>query len=221
MRDIEVRANETELYRRDGYVSLQGLFPPEILHGFYERMRADLDASGRPLQSFVAQGPLLARPALEVYAYQYAPMLTFLWGLTPRIAIATGCDLLPSYAYFRAYQQGDVCRVHSDRPACEHSLSLTVAYGDERPWALSVETERSEPTSKVTEDYGGKRFGAVAMREGDGVLYQGVHHRHGRLDPNPNSWSAHLFLHWVDRNGPYRDHAFDRVAIERAQRGAG
>jgi hypothetical protein len=27
--------------------------------------------------------------------------------------------------------------------------------------------------------------------------------------PNPNSWSAHLFLHWVDRDGPHAAHAFD------------
>ena len=38
----------------------------------------------------------------------------------------------------------------------------------------------------------------------------GVNHRHGRLDPNPNSYSAHMFLHWVDSSGPYADHAFDR-----------
>jgi hypothetical protein len=29
------------------------------------------------------------------------------------------------------------------------------------------------------------------------------------MTPNPNGWSAHLFLHWVDREGPYREHAFD------------
>lgn len=27
--------------------------------------------------------------------------------------------------------------------------------------------------------------------------------------PKPNGWSVYLFLHWVDRDGPYRDHAFD------------
>ena len=47
------------------------------------------------------------------------------------------------------------------------------------------------------------------MEVGDAVLYQGVHHRHGRMSPNPNGWSAHLFLHWVDRDGPHRAHAFD------------
>ena len=214
MQGIEVseRSQETEAYRRDGYVALPQLFAPEVLHLFYQQMQVDLRGAGRPLQSFVAQGPLLRRPALEVYAYQYPPMLTFLWGLTPRVAMATGRELLPTYAYFRAYQQGDVCRVHSDRQACEHSLSLTIAYGEGRPWALSVEVERSEPRSMVAEDYGGQSYGTVAMAEGDAVLYQGVHHRHGRIEPNPNSWSAHLFLHWVDRNGPYREHALDRIA---------
>ena len=51
------------------------------------------------------------------------------------------------------------------------------------------------------------------MAVGDAVLYQGVHHHHGRTTPNPNRWSAHLFLHWVERDGPYADHAFDQQAL--------
>jgi len=50
---------------------------------------------------------------------------------------------------------------------------------------------------------------AVPMQAGDAVLYQGVHRHHGRTTPNPNRWSAHLFLHWVARNGPYANQAFD------------
>ena len=163
----------------------------------------------------------MVRPqGIENYAYQYAPMLTFLWGLTPRVAQAVGRELLPTYAYFRAYRQGDVCRVHSDRPACEHSLSLTITYGSDQVWALSVATERSDAPSPVVEnDFGGQPYGSVAMHPGDGVLYQGTHHRHERLEPNPNSWSAHLFLHWVEKNGQYKEHAFDRPAMERAARG--
>lgn len=172
-------------------------------------MQADLAAAGRPLQSFVAQGPLLRRPALEVYAHQYTPMLTFLWGLTPRITEAVRRELMPTCAYFRAYQQDDVCREHSDRPACEHSLSLTIAYGDDKPWSLSVATERTEvPRPGADDDFGDQPYGSVAMRPGDGVLYQGTHHRHGRLDPNPNSWSAHLFLHCVEKDGRYKEHTF-------------
>jgi hypothetical protein len=50
---------------------------------------------------------------------------------------------------------------------------------------------------------------SVSMNPGDAVLYQGVHRHHGRTTPNPNRWSAHLFLHWVARNGPYAAQAFD------------
>lgn len=214
----------TRNYERDGYVALNGLFPQEICQAFFNRMQADLNAAGRPLTSFGATGPLLRREAIEVYAYEYTPMLTFLWGLTPRMSEATGKELLPTYAYFRLYQQGDVCRVHADRPSCEHSLSLTLGYSDNKPWALCVEKQRlDEPYHGIDEDFGDdSRFGSVAMAPGDGVLYQGVHHRHGRVDPNPNQWSAHMFMHWIDRNGPYAEHAFDRPALEAAVKaGAG
>lgn len=207
----------SERYHREGHVALPQLFVPEVLLAFYQMMQSDLQAAGRPLQSFTARGPLLRQPAIEIYAFQYAPMLTFLWGLTPRVADVVGRALLPTYAYFRAYQQGDVCRVHSDRQACEHSLSLTIAYGDDQPWALSVATERTDvPLPTVSEDFGTQPYASVAMQPGDGVLYQGTHHRHGRLDANPNSWSAHLFLHWVEKDGRYRDQAFDRPAQVRA-----
>lgn len=212
---------ETEHYLEHGYLPLTGLFAPIILNGFYEQMRSELTRSHGSLGGFAARGPLLTKDAIEIYALHYPPMLAFLWGLTPRIALATGCDLLPTYAYFRLYQAGDICRIHTDRPACEHSLSLTIAYGDDRPWSLSFATKADvEPKPIADRDFGDTPYGSVAMKPGDGVLYQGVHHRHGRLEPNPNKWSAHLFLHWVDANGPYREEAFDRPTIERAYRQA-
>jgi hypothetical protein len=120
-----------------------------------------------------------------------------------------GRDLLPTYDYLRIYRAGDVCHVHSDRYSCEHSLSLTLGYSDGRPWPLEVEKARSEPSAKVDADFGAQPYSAVAMEAGDALLYRGVHHRHGRTTPNPNAWSAHLFLHWVDRDGPFADQAFD------------
>ena len=88
----------TETYHRDGYVGLSALVPPEVLLHFYQMMQTDLQAAGRPLQSFTARGPVLRQPAIAVYALQYKPMLTLLWGLTPRIAQVVGRELLPTYA---------------------------------------------------------------------------------------------------------------------------
>lgn len=208
---------ETEHYRAHGYVALKALFPTELLSAFYGRMTDDLAAAGRSMASFKTRGPLQRDEAIEIYAYQYAPMLAFLWGVTPRMAQLTGLGLLPTYAYFRAYRVGDVCRVHSDRPACEHSLSLTLASGEDRPWSLSVATGRTDqPRPIVSDDFEGAAFESVDMLPGNGVAYQGTHRRHGRLDPNPNSWSVHLFMHWVEQGGRYADQAFDRPTMQAA-----
>src|SRR5690348_13475100 len=97
-------------------------------------------------------------------------------------------------------------------------MSLTLELADDQPWALCLAKEHSylhapaaDPAFRPDEDYV-----ELPMRAGDAVMYRCVNHRHGRIEPNPNRWSAHLFLHWVDANGPFKDQAFDRIAVERA-----
>lgn len=197
-------------YNEDGYAAVRGLVSPEIAQAFLGLLKSDLDQSGVPLSSLRQSSNLLPDKSIELYAYHYPPMLMFLWGLTPTVAQLMGIDLLPTYAYLRIYSRGDICRVHSDRHSCQHSLSLTLAYGDGIEWPLEIATDsQPEPTAQVDDDFVGRGFSSIAMKPGDGVLYKGVNHRHGRITPNPNSWSAHLFMHWVERGGPYASHAFD------------
>lgn len=196
-------------YRADGYAHLKGLVEPEVAMAFLQGLKQDLGDRPIPLSGVKEHVNLLRRPAFEAYGHFYKPLLYFLWGLTPTVSRIVGCDLLPTYDYFRIYRKDDQCRVHSDRYSCEHSLSLTLGYSDDRVWDLQIEKKRADPSSRVDEDFGDEPFASVPMAVGDAVLYQGVTHRHGRVTPNPNRWSAHLFLHWVERDGPYRDHAFD------------
>lgn len=199
-------------YAENGYVLLQDFFPPLVLSVFHGKLQSDLNLKGNP--DFVARTPLLTKPALEIYSRQYAPMAAFHWGLTPAVAEIAGLELIPTYAYFRVYQQGDVCLVHSDREACEHSLSLMVELSDNLPWGLCVGKKRlTEPEPTNGFDFGNQEYSELPMHAGDAVMYRGVEHHHGRITPNPNRWSAHLFLHWVDASGPYANHAFDRVAL--------
>jgi hypothetical protein len=73
-------------------------------------------------------------------------------------------------------------------------------------------TTLPEPVKRVTDDFEGDAVLSFAMQPGDAVLYNGVHRRHGRTTPNPNGWSAHLFMHWVERGGAFAEHAFDARA---------
>lgn len=196
-------------YRVHGYAHIQGLIPPEVAEAFLRQIGADLPQLTR---QFITNAPIIRRTSIDVYANDYPPMRQFLWGLTPAMCELTGRDLLPTYDYFRLYRKNDICRVHSDREACEHSLSLTLGYSDGQIWPFEVGRDPIDTPGDIEDDFAGAPFVSIAMQPGDAVLYRGVQHRHGRIAPNPNRWSAHLFLHWVDREGPHAAHAFDAMA---------
>ena len=196
-------------FREQGYALVERLVHPDLAHAFMAMMERDLAAQKLSYNDFAVQTPLAAAATVEILGTSYPPMLTFLWGLTPFVSRVAEKELLPSFCYFRIYGQGDRCRVHSDRPACEYSISLTLAYADGQPWPLEVGLDPVAAAPALSDDFGGDRYRALAMMPGDGVLYRGVRTRHGRMTPNPNRSSAHLFLHWVEAEGPHREHAFD------------
>lgn len=195
-------------YARDGYALVAGLLDPQVTRAFLARLAEAVGGEHLGTQAGDTSN-LLARKAFEVYGQHWPPMNALLWGLTPAVAGIMGAELLPSYSYLRIYREGDVCRVHNDRLSCEHSASLTLDYSDGEPWPLEVATASTAPSAQVDAAWGDEAHAALAMEVGDAVLYRGVERRHARTRPNPNGWSAHLFLHWVDRNGPYAAHALE------------
>lgn len=202
-------------YQADGYALIRNCVSREVAQALLHRIQSDTKARFLPLESD-SPGKILKRGTFEIYGNAYPPLQCFLWGLTGTMEAVTGRALLPTYDFFRLYAAGDICRVHRDRPACEHSLSLTLAYSDGRPWPLELgRAGQHGPPEGVSDSFGEEAFTTLAMEAGDAVAYRGTEHRHGRTVPNPNRWSAHLFLHWVDRDGPNAAEAFDGTA-ERA-----
>lgn len=200
-------------YARDGYATIRGLIPPEVAANLFRQLQIDLKAAGQSFDTFAKAHPLSNQQTVDISGHFYRPLTTFLWGLTPIVGQLTGADLLPSYDYFRIYRKDDVCRVHSDRPSCEHSISLTLAYSDDVPWLLQVGSKRVTAEGPCFDDWGDEAHASVAMQPGDAVLYRGMDLRHGRTQPNPNRWSAHLFLFWVERGGTFAQHAFDEQRL--------
>jgi hypothetical protein len=201
-------------YQTDGYALIEGLVPAEVTTALLASLTAILGGPDKNFAGFRSQELLTRRPTIEIPGHSFFPMITFLWGLTPTISELTGRDLLPSYDYFRIYHQDDICRLHTDRSSCEHSLSLTLNYSDDLPWPLDIAREASDgPVSKLDEDFGEEAYSSIEMKPGDAVLYRGVERRHGRVTPNPNRSSSHLFLHFVERGGKHEQHAFDAVRL--------
>lgn len=205
-------------YAKDDYVKVEGLVPPEVANALCQTLEVDLKAAGKSFESFAQLHPITRHPTVEITGHMFRPLITFLWGLTPTVSELTGADLLPSFDYFRIYSRGDVCRVHSDRMSCEHSVSLTLAYSDGKPWDLQMGSRPVTGTEGISDDFGGEPYASIAMQPGDAVLYRGTQRRHGRIQPNPNAWSAHLFLFWVERGGEHSGHAFDADRLNQRTR---
>ncbi len=99
--------------------------------------------------------------------------------------------LFPTYTYWRYYVYGATLDKHTDRHACEISVTACIKKYDD--WPIIVE---------------GKKF---ELNEGDAILYNGVLQKHWRPGIYKGSGMAQVFLHYVDQNGPYKDHAYDKI----------
>jgi hypothetical protein len=199
-------------FEANGYAVLRALVPPEIGQALLKQLWVDLREQRIPT---IGCDPRMAtKRSIEVRGHDYLPLSHFHWGMTPAMELASGAGLLPSYCHFRLYWGDDICRVHSDRPASQIACSLTLAYSDELPWALSIGTRRILAAVPIADDFGDEPTADVMLQPGDALLYRGVDYRHGRTTPNPNRWSAHLFMMWVERGSEHEGLAFEAVPPE-------
>jgi len=115
--------------------------------------------------------------------------------LLPIVERVSALELFPTFSYFRVYHRGDLLEKHTDRPACEISLSLCLGYEGERPWPIVIE--------------GPNGVGTVELERGDGLLYRGIDCPHWR-DSLDGDHVAQVFLNYVDKNGPYAEWKYDK-----------
>lgn len=113
---------------------------------------------------------------------------TLLGLLCSKISDAAQKQLKPTYSYCRVYRNGSVLAPHKDRPSCEYSVTLNLS--QTHPWTI----------------YMGRR--PLSQNPGDGILYEGCKIEHSRKAFKGDEY-IQVFLHYVDANGPYKDHVYD------------
>jgi len=213
LKQIEVMR---EGYEKNGWALCHQLFPKEVAQATLYKFQTALGGDKDGYKGIWGKGPFTEHDCFESYAYHFDPHAILLWTMTPYMQALTGKELLPTTSYFRVYRKGDICKLHADRFAAEHAITLTLGYSDDINWPLWISEEafeaRVDGESQVSYIPDGTKlsFLKLPMEPGDAVIYKGLNHIHGRHDPNPNEWSAHIFLNFVDRNGPYAEHAFDQ-----------
>lgn len=132
----------------------------------------------------------------------------------PHVEQASGLKLHPTYAYARWYEPGEQLKIHTDRAACEISVTLTLDF-DGESWPIYVGKPSKEETKFARIDSNdilvyAKDVARIETNPGDAVLYKGTEMYHWRDEYTQGKWQAQVFLHYVDANGPYRDWIYDK-----------
>lgn len=208
-----------KLYRDNDHAVIRSAVPRAVANNFLSVVHGSMARYPGGLGGFVLNEPRVnTQRGYEFYGYRLPMVMSFHWALTSRVAAIVGKPLLPSFVYFRVYMKGDRLLVHSDRASCEHAMSLTLGYSDDKVWPLEIgnQSHRYEDIADdpKRDDFGDEPFSTVLLEPGDALLYRGVNRRHARMAPNPNRWSAHIFLFWVEAEGPFAEFAFDKKTFD-------
>ena len=117
----------------------------------------------------------------------------------PIVEKESNLKLFPTYAYWRYYVFGARLRKHTDRPACE--ISITACVKKYNNWPIIIEGTSFE------------------LDQGDAVLYAGCDQEHWRPGTYKGEGMAQVFFHYVNKIGPNKDHAYDSINKVRSNNG--
>jgi hypothetical protein len=167
-------------FRKRRYLFVKGILPQTILE-YLKVYYAILVANNRFHTD--SQCPLSLSlggdPALDAV----------LEWIRPEVSRLVGFDLAPTYSYTRRYARGDVLTRHTDRAACEISVTVSIQIPKGAgPSIVRLKSPSSDETS-------------VAMCEGDGCVYAGMEVEHWR-DRFRVGGYIQLFLHFIAKRGP-------------------
>ncbi len=165
---------------------LRKLVPPEFCHFFTHVLmrQADLNPSG--------DDQIPNAKSILSHEYMFETLHERLWPVLER---AVNDELIPTYAYARLYSNGDVLEKHTDRSACEVSITIQLGRSHHYSWPIYM---------------GGHRFD---LAEGDGVVYPGcdIEHWRDKCDGPDGYYSGQVFLHFVRKNGPFASEVGDNT----------
>ena len=163
-----------------GYMPMQGLFPPFQIaalrryYRYHTRIGTFTLGDEQTSRRYVAYD----EPVTQFFHRQLTRIVS---DMVRRVVV-------PSYSYLAFYQGGAVLEPHTDREACEYTLSVCI---DATP---DPQTYGAWPLNLMTAD------GPVAVTQGigDGLLFRGRELTHWR-DRLPDGYTASSILfHFVD-----------------------
>jgi hypothetical protein len=152
----------------------------------------------RPPARFPGVGSRARSRARKAHNEKLSRVLHF--DLEPLVSRLVGVPVKATYSYFGGYVNGSSLPLHTDKPACEYTVSLCLAREPaDAPWPILVQ-KKAEPCVSC----GGPKahapradeMAALDWRPGGFGVFKGRHHSHMR-DAFDGVHARYLLLHYV------------------------
>ena len=240
MTEIELLTNErinsgtswslNEKFEKDGYLVIKDLWDSEELYHPLPKQRGQMNYWSNNLEQYnYHEVEQQVEGSLARYWHpQYRKIHT---GVRNKLEEIIGRKLYNTYYYDRFYFPGQELKKHSDRPACEISVSIHISTNlpdDEKDWPFKIKTPDTftDPKKKDTVLVPGEERSAI-LNPGDGLLYKGCERPHWRdampgtplgkkskklfgKAPKEEQYYHQIFFHYVLQDGQRAQCAWDK-----------
>lgn len=179
-----------EIFERQGYVLVKNFIPRDVAKYLFEYLKFNTLAQ---IQSVSGSGDAQVPEAL--WTRYGDPAFESLMKISRyRMEDITGLKLFPTYTYSRLYRSGNSLAKHTDRDACEVSVTLKLSDTGGYNWPIWIVDSE------------------IALDDGDAVIYRGCELIHWRETcGGPDSYRmGQVFMHYVNQDGPCADFKFDK-----------
>lgn len=203
-----------ENFDRDGYFIVKDLCDPQELYREVPAVRGQINYWGSKEDQFNYM-PEEGQVDGSLATYSHPQYRQIHSKVRIKLEKIIGRKLYNTYYYDRFYFPGQDLKVHTDRNACEISVSIHISSNTDKPWSLWVETPYGEKHS-------------CNLEPGDGMIYKGCERPHWR-EPLPGkeykpSWLDKIrkkefeddtyyhqvFFHYVLQDGMRAQCAWDK-----------
>ena len=211
-----------ESFDKNGFLVLQNLYDPQELFHPVPKIRGQLNYRSKKLDDveYIEEESQVEGSLARYWHPQYRKIHS---DIRLKIEKQIGLKLYNTYYYDRFYFPGQELKKHTDRPACEISISVHISTNLEEYWPIFIKTPyvfaESQECTKVKKLINTGDIVAVNLNPGDGVLYKGCERPHWR-DKMPGTFEMmsggeelyyhQIFFHYVLQDGIRAHHAWDK-----------
>jgi len=187
-----------EDFDRDGYFVVKNLWDPEELYHPVPMERGQINYFGS-IDKFY-HDPVEQQVEGSLARYHHPQYREIHSQIRIKLEKIIGRKLYDTYYYDRFYFPGQELTKHTDRAACEISVTVHISTNLQEPWSIWIKTPNGEHRS-------------VDLEPGDGMIYKGCERPHWR-DPMPTEYEKTWYGKRVEKEGLYYHQIFFHYVLQ-------